>query len=354
MAGFVNEIEIWRQTNNSFLNKFQHQLLQQQRIISDQHNMLKMQETAQARLNAQYTCLLDEHRHLKTKLEETQMVLSYAQKEKEKIKSYAELPRKFKQQKAVHQCDIKSTKLDKADKVLQTVISDMKSSATSRISNAGDGHTVVEPTVNTVTSPADGLFSKSVKRWSITIGGLRQNIKHNDLMQYFSKFGTVRTVIMAESNKSKRKGMVVFVGSSPTVSTTATIDGVVYSLGRNIDHFLNGKKKVEVVEYPTPMITQPSKAMNDSLHTKAVDTYAHGNDLMAQFSTVSFDEFFYANFVFQVNDTFTCQPCQSEHSVQWRVVFNPCGHGTCGDCAAQFENCHVCKHVIGNIVKQFE
>ena len=59
-------------------------------------------------------------------------------------------------------------------------------------------------------------------------------------------------------------------------------------------------------------------------------------------------------FVTKTDDTFTCQPCQSEHSVQSRVVFSPCGHGSCADCAAQLEKCHICTNVIESEMKQFE
>ena len=56
----------------------------------------------------------------------------------------------------------------------------------------------------------------------------------------------------------------------------------------------------------------------------------------------------------QKNDTFICQLCQSEQSVQSRIVFNPCGYGACDKCAARMEKCHICKIVIESKVKQFE
>ena len=53
-------------------------------------------------------------------------------------------------------------------------------------------------------------------------------------------------------------------------------------------------------------------------------------------------------------DSFDCTICGSNQSILNRVLFTPCGHGSCYKCGNQITNCHVCESSIIEKLKQFE
>ena len=50
---------------------------------------------------------------------------------------------------------------------------------------------------------------------------------------------------------------------------------------------------------------------------------------------------------------FECNICMEERHMSLRVIFNPCGHGSCGECADQLSQCHMCRETIQTTIKQF-
>ena len=65
MAEVANDINSWRQSNNSFLNKIQYRLLLQNETLTEQNPKLRLQEKAQASLDAKCTALIGDQKQLK-------------------------------------------------------------------------------------------------------------------------------------------------------------------------------------------------------------------------------------------------------------------------------------------------
>ena len=53
-------------------------------------------------------------------------------------------------------------------------------------------------------------------------------------------------------------------------------------------------------------------------------------------------------------DIFECTICGSGQSTLNRILFTPCGHGSCSKCGNQLTNCHICESNIIEKLKQFE
>ena len=70
MAEVANDINSWRQSNNSFLNKIQYRLLLQNETITEQNSKLRLQEKAQASFDAKCTALIGDQKTLKEELME--------------------------------------------------------------------------------------------------------------------------------------------------------------------------------------------------------------------------------------------------------------------------------------------
>lgn len=152
MGDAANVLNSWWHTNNSFLGQMQHILEHQNKTIFDQNNLLNLKETKNSTLRA-------EQKKLKAKLEETKNTLGKVQKEKEEMQlSYASLEGKYKELLKANKIDQVAkamqsrngnAKRDKANKVLQTVVSGMKNSTsivTSHINgDNGAGHNKTSP-----------------------------------------------------------------------------------------------------------------------------------------------------------------------------------------------------------------
>ena len=48
---------------------------------------------------------------------------------------------------------------------------------------------------------------------------------------------------------------------------------------------------------------------------------------------------------------FTCNICLNDKHHQ--IVFNPCGHSSCAECAVQLSTCHICRCQIDNKIRLF-
>ena len=53
-------------------------------------------------------------------------------------------------------------------------------------------------------------------------------------------------------------------------------------------------------------------------------------------------------------DSFECKICELKQGTINRILFTPCGHGSCCKCGNQITNCHICKTKIIERIKQFE
>ena len=55
----------------------------------------------------------------------------------------------------------------------------------------------------------------------------------------------------------------------------------------------------------------------------------------------------------QKPDSFECEVCQLVQPETTRTLFNPCGHGSCSNCATKLRSCHICDEKIEEKSQQF-